>query len=97
MTLVSRIDNEIEKVLVNLGDRKNIPKMDKYVKVSKEYNTFELQSAVGAKGSCQSHPYHCLFLRPTKSCTHSTGIATLYNLFSKTYMIFGQDARDEKV
>src|ERR1035438_3639791 len=38
-----RIDNEIEKILVNLGSRKNITEDDieQFVGVSKEYNVFE--------------------------------------------------------
>src|SRR5688572_25453065 len=45
---LSRIDNEISKILVNLGSRKNITEDDieKYVGISKEYNPFEFQSAL---------------------------------------------------
>ena len=48
---LNRIKNEVEKMLVNLGDRKKINEDDieKYVGVSKEYNPFELQSAVVQK------------------------------------------------
>ncbi|HVU53471.1 MAG TPA: DNA polymerase III subunit delta, partial [Puia sp.] len=44
---LSRIDNEVDKLLVNLAGRNNITEDDieKYVGVSKEYNVFELQDA----------------------------------------------------
>ncbi len=95
---LSRIDNEIEKVLVNLGDRKNITEDDieKYVGVSKEYNTFELQSAVGAKDLAKAIRIIAYFEANPKAAPIQLVLPTLYNLFSKTYMIFGQDARDEK-
>lgn len=95
---LSRIDNEIEKVLVNLGDRKNITEDDieKYVGVSKEYNTFELQSAVGAKDLAKAIRIIAYFEANPKAAPIQLVLPTLYNLFSKTYMIFGQDSRDEK-
>ena len=44
---LSRINNEVEKLLVNLGDRNQITEDDieRYVGISKEYNVFELQDA----------------------------------------------------
>ncbi|MFT3827751.1 MAG: DNA polymerase III subunit delta [Chitinophagaceae bacterium] len=95
---LSRIDNEIDKVLVNLGDRKNITEDDieKYVGVSKEYNTFELQSAVGAKDLAKAIRIISYFEANPKAAPIQLVLPTLYNLFSKTYMIFGQDARDDK-
>jgi DNA polymerase-3 subunit delta len=82
---LSRIDNEIDKMLVNLGTRTNITEDDieKYVGVSKEYNPFELQSAMAAKDLPKAAPIQLV-------------LPTLYNLFSKTYMIFGQSAKDDK-
>ena len=48
---LSRINNEIDKILVNLGQRKNITEDDIeiYVGISKEYNPFELQDALAKK------------------------------------------------
>ena len=48
---LSRINNEIEKLTVNLGSRKSITEEDieTYIGVSKEYNAFELQDALAKK------------------------------------------------
>ncbi|MBA2250511.1 MAG: DNA polymerase III subunit delta, partial [Chitinophagaceae bacterium] len=48
---LSRIANEVEKVTMNLGHRKNITEDDveNYVGISKEYNVFELQQAISNK------------------------------------------------
>lgn len=59
---LSRIQNELEKLIVNLGDRKKMTEDDieKYIGISKEYNAFEFQEAVGQK-LCQSHSNDSIF------------------------------------
>lgn len=95
---LSRIDNEIEKMLVNLGSRTNITEDDieKYVGVSKEYNPFELQSAMAAKDLPKAMRIIQYFEANPKAAPIQLVLPTLYNLFSKTYMIFGQSAKDDK-
>jgi len=95
---LSRIDNEIEKMLVNLGSRTSITEDDieKYVGVSKEYNPFELQSAMAAKDLAKAMRIIQYFEANPKAAPIQLVLPTLYNLFSKTYMIFGQASKDEK-
>lgn len=95
---LSRIDNEIDKMLVNLGSRTNITEDDieKYVGVSKEYNPFELQSAMAAKDLPKAMRIIQYFEANPKAAPIQLVLPTLYNLFSKTYMIFGQSAKDDK-
>ena len=95
---LSRIDNEIDKIMVNLGSRKNINEDDieKYVGVSKEYNPFELQSAVVKKDLPKAIRIIQYFEANPKAAPIQLILPTLYNLFSKTFMYFGQTAKDEK-
>jgi DNA polymerase-3 subunit delta len=95
---LSRIDNEVNKVLVNLGIRKNIDEDDieKYVGISKEYNPFELQDALAKKDVAKAIRIIQYFERNPKAGPIQLILPTLYNLFSKTYMIFGQTNKDEK-
>ncbi|MBO9635988.1 MAG: DNA polymerase III subunit delta [Chitinophagaceae bacterium] len=95
---LSRINNEVDKVLVNLGERNNITEDDieKYVGVSKEYNPFELQSAMAAKDLAKAMKIIQYFEANPKAAPIQLILPTLYNLFSKTYMIFGQSAKDDK-
>lgn len=95
---LSRINNEVDKVLVNLGERNNITEDDieKYVGVSKEYNPFELQSALAAKDLARAMKIIQYFEANPKAAPIQLILPTLYNLFSKTYMIFGQSAKDDK-
>ena len=48
---LSRIENEIEKILVNLGKRKTINEDDieEFIGISKEFNVFEFQNALANK------------------------------------------------
>jgi DNA polymerase-3 subunit delta len=95
---LNRIDNEIDKMLVNLGGRTNITEDDieKYVGVSKEYNPFELQSAMAAKDLPKAMRIIQYFEANPKAAPIQLVLPTLYNLFSKTYMIFGQSSTDDK-
>lgn len=95
---LSRIDNEINKMLINLGSRKNITEDDieNYVGISKEYNPFELQDALARKDMLKAIRIIQYFDANPKAGPIQLILPTLYNLFSKTYMIFGQTAKDEK-
>lgn len=95
---LSRIENEIDKLLVNLGTRKTITEDDieKYVGVSKEYNPFELQSAIARKDVVKAMRIVNYFESNPKAAPIQLVLPALYNLFSKTYMIFGQNSNDEK-
>jgi len=95
---LSRIENEIDKMLVNLGNRKSISEDDieKYVGVSKEYNPFELQTALSKKNLSKAIQIINYFEANPKAAPIQLILPTLYNLFSKTYMIFGQQSNDEK-
>lgn len=95
---LNRIENEVEKIVVNLGNRKNISEDDieKYVGISKEYNPFELQAAVVRKDLVKAMRIVQYFESNPKAGPIQLLLPTLYNLFSKTYMYFGQTAKDEK-
>ena len=95
---LSRIENEIDKLLLNLGNRKSISEDDveKYVGVSKEYNPFELQNALAKKDVARAIRIVNYFEANPKAAPIQLVLPALYNLFSKTYMIFGQHSQDEK-
>jgi DNA polymerase-3 subunit delta len=64
--------------------------------VSKEYNPFELQSAMAAKDLSKAMRIIQYFEANPKAAPIQLVLPTLYNLFSKTYMIFGQSSKDDK-
>ena len=95
---LSRIDNEIEKLLVNLTGRNNITEDDieRYVGVSKEYNVFELQDAFAKKDRAKAIRIIQYFESNPKAAPIQLILPSLYNFFSKAYMTFGQSSTDEK-
>ncbi len=95
---LSRIDNEIDKLLVNLAGRNSITEDDieRYVGVSKEYNVFELQDAFAKKDKAKAIRIIQYFEGNPKAGPIQLILPSLYNFFSKAYMTFGQSATDEK-
>lgn len=95
---LARINNEVDKLSLNLGNRKQISEDDieKYVGISKEYNPFELQGAVMKKDTARALQIIQYFEANPKAAPIQLVLPTLYNLFSKTFMVFGLPSRDEK-
>jgi DNA polymerase III subunit delta len=95
---LSRIENEIEKLSVNLGKRKNITEEDieEYVGVSKDFNVFELQSALASKDLEKAVRIVQYFEANPKSAPIQLILPSLYGFFSKVFMIYGVNSRDEK-
>lgn len=97
---LSRINNEVDKLLVNLGGDRTISitedDIEKYVGVSKEYNVFELQDAFAKKDKVKAIRIIQYFEGNPKAGPIQLILPSIYNFFSKVYMIFGQPARDEK-
>ncbi len=95
---LSRIDNEIDKISINLGSRKNINEDDieQYVGISKEYNVFELQGALSKKDVAKALRIIQYFESNPKAAPIQLVLPALYNFFSKAYMLFGQSGTDEK-
>lgn len=95
---LSRIENEIDKLSVNLGKRTTITEDDieQYIGVSKDYNVFELQAALAAKDLARSIQIIQYFEANPKAAPIQLILPSLYSFFSKVFMIFGAGGGDEK-
>ncbi len=95
---LSRIVNEIDKLSVNLGQRKSITEEDieNFIGVSKEYNVFELQSALSVKDLPRCIRIISYFEANPKAGPIQLLLPSLYNFFSKVFMVFGAGTPDEK-
>lgn len=95
---LNRINNEIDKLLVNLQERKNITEDDveKYIGISKEYNVFELQDAFGKRDLAKAIKIIQYFERNPKAGPIQLILPSLYNFFSKSFMLLGMSQSDEK-
>jgi DNA polymerase-3 subunit delta len=94
---LSRLTNEIEKITVNLGQRKTITEDDieKFVGVSKEYNAFELQSAMSKKDLAKAIKIIQYFESNPKAAPIQLVLPALYVFFSKLYSVFGMTDKSE--
>ncbi len=95
---LTRIENEIDKLTVNLGKRTTITEDDieNYIGVSKEYNIFELQSAMAAKDMARAIKIIQYFESNSKAAPIQLILPSLYGFFSKVFMIYGAGSADEK-
>ena len=95
---LSRIKNELEKLMVNLGDRKKITEDDieKYIGISKEFNAFEFQDAIAHKKFSRAIQMIQYFESNQKAAPIQLILPTLYGFFSKLYAVYGLGTNDEK-
>jgi DNA polymerase-3 subunit delta len=95
---LNRIQNELEKLTVNLGDRKKITEDDieKYIGISKEYNAFEFQESVAQKNFSKAIRMIQYFESNNKAAPIQLILPTLYAFFSRVYAIYGMGTQDEK-
>ena len=94
---LSRIDNELNKLAVNLKGNNSITEDDieTYIGISKDYNVFELQRAVASKNLPKAIGMVQYFEKNPKAAPVQVILPTLYNFFSKASMVFyagGSDA-----
>lgn len=96
---LSRIENEIEKILINLKSRKTITEEDieNYVGISKDFNSFELQSAIATKDLPKAIRIIQYFDANPKAAPIQLILPSLYSFFSKVYMIFGTAETDDTI
>jgi len=95
---LNRLNNEVEKLALNLGERKNITEDDieKYIGISKEYNVFELQQAIATKDLYKAVRIIQYFEANPKAAPLQLVFPSLYNFFSKVQMTYAVQAKDEK-
>lgn len=95
---LNRLNNEIDKLILNLHERKNITEDDveTFVGISKEFNVFELQQAIANKDLYKAIRIIQYFESNPKAAPIQLIFPSLYNFFSKVQMIYAVPSRDEK-
>lgn len=95
---LSRLNNELNKVLINVSkERSNVTEDDieQYVGISKEYNLFELQSALMQRNLSKALRIIQYFESNPKAAPIQMILPTLHGFFAKTYMLFGLTGSDD--
>lgn len=95
---LTRIENEIEKISVNLGKKKAISEEDveEFVGISKDFNVFELQGALAKKDLAKAIRIIQYFEANPKAAPVQLILPSLYGFFSKVFMVYGAGTTDEK-
>jgi DNA polymerase-3 subunit delta len=95
---MQRIENELEKLVVNLGEQKTITvdDIERYVGISKEYNVFELQTALAKKDLTRCLRIIGYFEANPKAGPIQLILPSLYGFFSKVFMLYGVSGGDDK-
>ncbi|MDB5196022.1 MAG: polymerase subunit delta [Flaviaesturariibacter sp.] len=95
---LSRISNEVDKIILNLADRKNINEDDieQFVGISKEYNVFELQDALAKKDFYKAIKIASYFESNPKAGPLQLIFPSLYGFFSKVMMLYGAQGGSDK-
>lgn len=94
---LQRIDNEVEKLAINLNGKKQISEDDieSYIGISKEFNIFELQSAIINRDLPAALNIINYFSSNPKAAPLQLALPTFYSYFSKLYIASVNPSKDE--
>ena len=94
---LQRLANEVDKLLLNVSDDKKIDEglVHKYVGISKEYNTFELQKAIGARNTEKALRIVKFFSENPKNNPLILVLFSLYTYFSKLLLLHEAGTQDQ--
>jgi DNA polymerase-3 subunit delta len=99
-TELSKITNEMEKLVINLpaGTTVTPQHVEEYIGISKDYNIFELQKALGTRDIFKSSRIILYFNANPRKNPLVMVISSLYNYFSKLLMLYAvSKLSDEEV
>ena len=97
---LGKIANELEKLMINLpaGSEVSADDIQKYIGISKDYNVFELQNALGKKDVLQANRIANYFGSNKKEHPLIMTVPTLFSYFNKVLSIhFMKDRSKEGV
>lgn len=97
-TDLGKVANEINKLQITLGERRNIERDDvlENIGISKEYNIFEFQKAMGQRDIIGIQKMVQFFTANMKNTPMVMITALLYSYFSKLLIIRSMGRRPEK-
>lgn len=96
-TELSKIANELDKLMLNLpkGSTVDTQAVERLVGISKDYNVFELQKALGLKDRVKAFRIVNYFTANPKKNPLPVVLGSLYGYFSKLY-VFSEVARQSE-
>lgn len=85
---LSKIVNELEKLMLNIksGNEISTSHIEQYIGISKDFNVFELQNALGTKNILKANQIIRYFAKNPKDHPMPVTLFNLYSFFSKVLM-----------
>lgn len=95
---LSSLTNEINKILINFKEKTTIDAgiVQKFVGISKEYNVFELQKALGTRDVVKANQIVNYFEANPKNNPIIPVVALLYSFYSKLLMVHHAKDKSER-
>lgn len=95
---LGKVNNEFEKLFLNLPQGSLIDEVaiEKYIGVSKEYNIFELNNALGKRNAAKAYQIVNYFAENPKNYPIPMVLATLYGYFAKLMLVASAKDKSEK-
>ncbi|MFY0627353.1 MAG: DNA polymerase III subunit delta [Reichenbachiella sp.] len=95
---LTRIANEVDKMLINIGDEQKITPDHVYknIGISKEYNVFELQKALVYKNVMKANQIVAYFKSDPKSNPIIPIVANIFSFYNKLLLIYKSDDKSER-
>ncbi len=96
---LNKISNEIEKLRLNLNEGTEITAdhVQEFIGISKDYNIFELQKAIGSKNKMKAYSIVKYFSENKKTHPIQLNIGSLYNYFSTLLIAKKYEHKDDRV
>ncbi|XOV95072.1 MAG: DNA polymerase III subunit delta [Bacteroidota bacterium] len=94
---LQRLANEVDKLKLNIkdGGEVNEQMIQKYVGISKDYNTFELQSAIALKNTTKAFKIVKYMASNTSSNPLVMTLGSLFSFFTKLLILHHNGANDK--
>lgn len=99
-TNLSKIVNELDKLVINLpaGTAVNEKHIQDNIGISKDFNVFELQKALGARNVVKANRIVNYFISNPRKNPLVVVIGTLYNYFSKVFIMHSmRNSADQEI
>lgn len=93
---LAKISRELSKVMVNLKDEKTLTRkhVEESIGISKDYNVFELQKAIGQRNALKAQRIVQYFSYNPRAHPMVLTVGTLYSYFAKLVKIHQSPSRD---
>lgn len=95
---LSKVANELEKLSLSMGERKKVTRDDVYnnIGISKDYNVFELQTALALRDSQKVYKIVENFMANSKAAPFVVVNATLFSYFSKLLLVKSMEGKSDR-